>query len=218
MAEVDLTTATCARHGNYTVLFKRPTIGEDVIPLAETSVPPSPPGAAYQQQVSYAAPAYSPPYSASRNVGPCQNHPQMQALHYCSHCSARICAVCDFTFPGNIHFCPRCIMNASGMSPTRKNLMIAAYCLAGSGTLLMGLSIAAQAGGNVDQAVAITFHIIEFIVAGCLVVGAGLAFGAINRSQANPVSLWMAALWNGALAGLFVVLRIVSFFMNMSGE
>src|SRR5687767_13979883 len=116
MSELNATQARCARHGEYAILFKRPVVLADdgTIPLSASNVPPPPPGSAYQQpqagyaqQLGYATPGYQPPFAAVRTAGPCQHYPQVAASHYCTHCSARICNVCDFTFPGNIHFCPR---------------------------------------------------------------------------------------------------------------
>jgi hypothetical protein len=44
MSELDASQARCARHGDYTILFKRAQVDDGLIPLATTTLPPPPSG------------------------------------------------------------------------------------------------------------------------------------------------------------------------------
>jgi hypothetical protein len=206
MAEVNATSARCARHGAYEILYKRTEV-DDTYDLTPDSTPP--PQAASPYVPQYAAPyGQQIPYAQVRNLGPCQNHQQVAATHYCSRCSARICSVCDFSFPGNIHFCPRCItLTSGGLSPGRKGMMIAAYIMAAVATLLFAGLITAGATGGIENMIVVIVLFFSIVV--CIVVGAGLGIGPLDRKLGNPISLWLAAGWNIVLAAGLILAMIV---------
>jgi hypothetical protein len=41
------------------------------------------------------------------------------------------------------------------------------------------------------------------------IIGLGIGLGAIDRRYKNPASLWAAAIWNGVILGVFLLLCIV---------
>jgi len=43
-------------------------------------------------------------------------------------------------------------------------------------------------------------------------VGMGMGFSAIDKRLSNPMSLWIATLWNVLLVGLFVLLCVIGIF------
>ena len=210
MSEASASSARCARHGAYTILFKRSAVDDGTIPLAQSALPPPPAG---PSTLPYAQASYMPyaqvavPQAA---LGPCQNHRQVAAVQRCTKCSARVCGVCDFSFPGDIHLCPRCVTSASGgISSGRRGMLIASFALAGAATFLLIVMILGFAGHFISRESAMLAGIIIISVAVCSVIGTGLGFGTINRQLANPISLWIAALWNGLLAGAMILLLLI---------
>jgi hypothetical protein len=71
------------------------------------------------------------------------------------------------------------------------------------------MAVAAGAAGSLDEGDVIIFAILAFVMIGCVVVGTGLGFGAIDRKLSNPVSLWIAALWNGIMTLALVVMMVI---------
>ena len=208
MSELDATQARCAKHGPYTILFKRSADDDSIIPLAQSTMPPPVPRSASlanaQQYVPYAQAV------PALQLGPCQNHQQVGAVQRCTRCSARICSVCDFSFPGDVHLCPRCVTSASaGISSGRRGMLIGAFALAGVATLLLIVMILSFVSHFLDAASATLAGIILISVAVCSVIGAGLGFGSIDRQLSNPISLWIAALWNALLASAMILLLVV---------
>ena len=222
MSAIDATQARCARHGAYTILFQRAAAADDgLIPLAEPAAPPSqsagPATLPYAQQYSSYAQQYTP-YGQPRQqvaMGPCQNHQQVAAVQRCTRCSARVCSVCDFSFPGDIHLCPRCVTSASGaLSPGRKGMMIASYCMAGAATFLFALLVVRGAMGMFAGMGAMAIGILFILLLACVVSGLGLGVGTIDRKLNNTVALWIAACWNGLLFLALVLTTIVGLMMR----
>jgi len=215
MAELNATQAQCAKHGPYTILFKRSAVDDGIIPLAGSASQPAmrPPGTLPYAQ-PYAAYPYAVPV-AQAALGPCQNHPQVAAVQRCMRCSARICGVCDFAFPGEIHLCPRCVTATAGsLSPGRKGMMIGAYIAAATATLTFAAFIFAAASGAFGGASEVVAIVVFVFLIACIATGLGLGFGTIDRQLNNPISLWIAAIWNGVLALGFVLMMIVGLMMR----
>jgi len=213
MSEIDATRAHCAKHGPYTILFKRSAVDDGTIPLAQSTMPPPPPGAtaAYAQQYVPYAQAAQP----QQPLGPCQNHQQVGAVQRCTRCSARVCSVCDFSFPGDIHLCPRCVTSAAGgLSPGRRGMMIAAYVAAAAATIMLAIFIFGAASGAFGGASEAGMIIIFVLLIACIVAGLGLGVGTIDRQLNNPISLWIAAAWNGLLALGLLLMLVVGLMMR----
>ena len=88
-------------------------------------------------------------------------------------------------------------------------MLIASFALAGAATFLLIVMILGFAGHFISRESAMLAGIIIISVAVCSVIGTGLGFGTINRQLANPISLWIAALWNGLLAGAMMLLLLI---------
>jgi hypothetical protein len=221
MSELNATQAQCAKLGPYTILFKRSAEDDGLIPLAESSAPPPRASAApttlpYAQQYSYAQQftPYGQPMQ-TQPMGPCQNHQQVAAVQRCTRCSARVCSVCDFSFPGDIHLCPRCVTSASGaLSPGRKGMMIASYAMAGAGTFFFALLVVGGATGMFAGMGMLAIGIIFIMLVGCIVSGLGMGIGTLDRQQNNTVALWIAACWNGLLALALLLTTVVGLMMK----
>ena len=214
MAEVNPSEARCARHGSYSILFKRDAADDGLIPLAEPAGPPAsappvaqrtgylpPPG----QAIPYAAPAYSP-YSAPPLTGPCQNHPQVRAVVRCSRCSAQICQTCDFNFPGNLHLCPRCITLKPELTGSRKGMVTAAFILGGVATLA---AILVFSGAMAGAPVLLVGVFIQWVMLDTSVIGMGLSFGAVDRRLGTPAHVWVAAFWNLIIVVIGLLLFLI---------
>jgi hypothetical protein len=216
MAEVNPAEARCARHGIYSILFKRDTADDDgLIPLAQSaSAPAAQPRAVLpapgQQHIPYASPAAQfTPYGAPAGrapVGPCQNHPQSQAIVRCSRCTAPMCPTCDFVFPGNLHLCPRCVTLKPELSGSRKSMVIAAFILAGVATFA---AILVFSGAMTGASILLVGLFIQWVMLDTSIIGMGLAFGAIDRKLGTPVSVWIAAFWNLIIVAIGVLLFII---------
>jgi hypothetical protein len=215
MSEIDATQARCAKHGPYTILFKRSAADDGLIPLAHSSMPPPPPRATtlpYAQQYTPYAQAVP---MAQAALGPCQNHQQVAAVQCCTRCAARVCSVCDFTFPGDIHLCPRCVTSAAGgLSPGRRGMMIAAYAAAAAATIMLAIFIFGAASGAFGPANEVAMIVIFVLLIACIVSGLGLGVGTIDRQLNNPISLWIAAAWNGLLALGLLLMMVVGLMMK----
>jgi len=222
MDVLNATQARCAKHGPYTILFQRSATDDGLIPLAETSTPPrqtsaAPPALPYAQQYNSYAQQYTP-YGQPMQpqaMGACQNHQQVAAVQRCTRCSARICSVCDFSFPGDIHLCPRCVTSASGaLSPGRKAMMIGSYVMAAAGTFFFALLVVGGAMGMFAGMGGLAIGIIFIMLLACVVAGFGMGVGTIDRQLNNTVALWIAACWNGLLVLALILTTIVGLMMK----
>jgi hypothetical protein len=45
-------------------------------------------------------------------------------------------------------------------------------------------------------------------------IGTALGFAAIDRRLSNPFSVWIAAIWNGIILGIYVLLCIIGLFVG----
>ena len=210
MAEVNPAEARCAKHGSYSILFKRDTADDGLIPLAQpeptpTAAPRTARPANYlpppQQYIPFASAAAPPP-----PMGPCQNHPQNRASARCGRCSAAICPTCDFAFPANLHLCPRCVTLKPELSPSRKSMVTAAFILAVVATFA---AILVFSGAMAGTSVLLVGLFIQWVMLDTSVIGTGLAFGAIDRRLGTPASVWVAAFWNLTIVVIGLLLFII---------
>ena len=147
----------------------------------------------------------------------CVQHPSVAATRQCKLCGAYMCATCDFELPGNLHVCPPCaVAPRTALSPRRRKLMWGAYGFAIFSTIgmaaLMGGAAAGMAQGPAgEQAIGVLFMLFVLVPS---VVGMGMGLSAIDRRLSNPISLWIATIWNIALIVAFVLLCVVGLFMK----
>ena len=217
MSEVNPTEARCARHGAYSILFKRDAADDGLIPLADSPAAPTPtqprrplppPGQQFIPYASPAAPQYAPYGAPAARIpsGPCQNHPQNQAIVRCSRCTAALCPTCDFAFPANLHLCPRCVTLKPELTGTRKAMVIASFVLAGISTFA---TILVFSGAMSGAAVLLVGLFIQWLMLDTSVIGMGLAFGAIDRRLGTPISVWIAAFWNLVIVAIGLLLFLI---------
>ena len=195
-------TARCPTHGGqFEILFLRD------VPAQSAIVPPTVVAAGFESAA--AVPPATPPAIATMH---CVQHPSVPATQQCTSCGAYMCNTCDFALEGGIHLCPACATKPrTGMSSKRKQAMIWSYVCGASATLaffLVLMSAAARrAQTHLDQqAAGMLLLMFVFVPAA---VGVGLGMGSIDRRLSNPVSLWIATLWNGLILAVFVLMGII---------
>ena len=145
----------------------------------------------------------------------CVQHPSVSATRQCKLCGAFMCATCDFELPGNLHVCPSCATAPrAALSPRRKKLMWGSYAFAIFSTIgmavLMSGALAGMAEGEAGQQVIGILFSLLVLAPG--VTGMGMGLSAIDRRLSNPISLWIATIWNIALIGAFILLCIIGLF------
>lgn len=216
MNQLSATQAQCPRHGPYQILFQRSGGDDGTIPLARPTTL-SPPAS---NTLNYSAQQYIPyaqPTAPRQMLGPCQNHPQVAATQYCVKCNAPICPVCDFTFPNEIHLCPRCVTSGGGVSPGRHGMMVAAYAMAGVSTVIIIAIIIAAASHALGGGSVVILGLTSLLLFATIIIGAGLGIGALDRNLSNPISLWIAASWNGLLGLILILLIVLRLIMGGGG-
>lgn len=122
-----------------------------------------------------------------------------------------MCTTCDFAFPGDVHLCPECASKPQGLSPKRKRLVIGAYAMGVISLLSLVGIMALGAMGLVDDkssqgAAAVLGGLVMFVSA---IVGTSLGVGALDRRLGNPLSVWIAAIFNGIILAILILLVIV---------
>jgi hypothetical protein len=146
----------------------------------------------------------------------CPRHPEVEAVERCSTCQSPVCATCDFSFEGDLHFCPNCATSSASdeVSSRRKRLALISYALgllAMVSFVAMFVFIAVSDTDKDRESIGAVFGTVTMLAS---VVGVGLGLGAIDRRLSNPWWLRGAGALNGLLLGLFVALSI---FGMMSG-
>jgi uncharacterized membrane protein len=142
----------------------------------------------------------------------CVQHPKVPATRQCKSCGAYMCETCDFVFPGNLHLCPSCAAAPKRkLSSRRKSLLIWSYVLASIATVGLALvlsgvfeEMASTPAG--ETAAGYLFSIIVLVPS---LIGMALGFSAIDRRFSNPMSVWVATIWNVVIGVGFVVLCVV---------
>jgi hypothetical protein len=123
-----------------------------------------------------------------------------------------MCETCDFVFPGNLHLCPSCAAAPkTKLSSRRKGLLIGAYALATFATLGLALVLGGvfEEMASTKSGEAALGYIFSLMVLVPSLIGMALGFSAIDRRFSNPMSIWVATIWNVVLALGFVILCII---------
>jgi hypothetical protein len=142
----------------------------------------------------------------------CIQHPNVGAVHVCKGCGAPVCATCDFSLPGDLHLCPRCVVAPPRrISKSRRVLLGFAYALAAYGTIGLGLLTSGALSSFFDsqsrrQLLGVLFSFGLFFPA---IVGAALGISCLDRRLNNPATVWIAAVWNSLLLGLHIILIVI---------
>ena len=148
----------------------------------------------------------------------CVQHPAVMPVAYCYNCGAGSCRTCDFVFPVNLHYCPVCVTAAAGqLSPRRRKYMVVAFILAAFASLGLVLFFGgAIAGMMADNPAAETILglALLLLVGSPSIVGTGLGMSAKRPGGPNPISIWLALVWNALLLGGLVLLIVIGNFMD----
>ena len=145
----------------------------------------------------------------------CVQHRAVAATSQCKLCGAFMCATCDFTLPGNLHVCPPCATAPrSELSPRRKRCLwgsfgLAIFATVGMGVFLSGLLAGMGQTKEGESLLGILFSLFALVPA---LVGMGMGFSAIDKRLSNPMSLWVATIWNVVLVAVFVLLCVRGIF------
>jgi hypothetical protein len=142
----------------------------------------------------------------------CATHRTMPAVHYCGVCRTPICATCDFSFPPNVHLCPKCATTPNTtLSSTRKTVLIWSFVLAVWGTLAVAVLMSGVLARTVHSkedlnslGIAIGFTV--FVPA---IVGLALSVSGLDRRLSNPPAIWAAVIWNGLIGAILLLLTIL---------
>lgn len=146
----------------------------------------------------------------------CVQHPDQQACFQCKLCGAFLCQTCDFPAAGGYHVCPPCATAPrTGLSSRRRKLVIWSYVLAvwatlATAVLLSGLLESLAETENEEEALG---GLLTFGLLIPAIVGLALGCSAFDRRLNNPMSVWVAAIWNGLIAVLFILLCIIGLMM-----
>lgn len=145
----------------------------------------------------------------------CVQHRTVAATQKCKACGAYMCSTCDFTLPDGVHVCPACaVAPNTELSSRRKKQVIGSFVAAAVGTLGTALLMTgALAETNTSkEAEAALGYAFMFLVLVPGIVGLSLAFSAKAQRGANPISLWIALIWNSIIIGGFLLLCIIGNF------
>jgi hypothetical protein len=151
--------------------------------------------------------------SDGQDVPRCKGHRSVLATHCCDRCGAHLCVTCVFDAVGGKHLCPSCAMNALRyVGPQRRKSIIWSYVLAvvatlGLGALMSGL-LAEATGADPEAEFLLGIIVLAFVFVPSA-VGMGISWGTMDRRFVNPVSLWIASIWNTLLCAAFVGLMIL---------
>jgi hypothetical protein len=148
--------------------------------------------------------------------GGCIQHPHVMPVARCNVCGAASCSTCDFVFPPNLHFCPVCVVSATGViSPRRKKYLIAAYVLAACSSLGFIGFIGGAAAGLTEGGAEVALGILLLLFVGVpSIVGTAMGMSAKRPGGPNPISVWIAFIWNALILGGFGLMIIIGNFME----
>ena len=153
-----------------------------------------------------------PAQRAFPGFGKCANHPEADACAVCANCRAKICATCDFSFPGNVHLCPACATDPKqGLTPKRKGMAytsmgLAAVNVVGSGAVLI---VPHLIGGIRDQDTLQMLGCVIMVLLVSAAIGAALGFSAFRKHSQNPFYLWIGPILNSLIGVTWLGLIIV---------
>ena len=121
-------------------------------------------------------------------------------------CGKGSCVTCDFFFPPNLHICPVCVATAhSNLTPRRKKYTIAGFTLAVVASLGVALYMANTIVGGPPLLSLVILGLGTQIPAA---IGTGVAWAAIKPGGPNPISVYVAIVWNALLLGAMMLFRI----------
>ena len=142
----------------------------------------------------------------------CEQHPQVKATQQCLYCGGYMCPTCDFSFPNEVHLCPKCASKSEdGLSPRRKKLLIWSFVLAAWTTIGMTCLVSGAFSGfatSKDDLAALGYALLLFVLAPGI-TGLALGVSAKHARLGNPPSIWIAITWNAILVASFIILDVI---------
>lgn len=206
---------TCVRHANKPAEYVCARCGSPI--CATCSFPQASGSQLCPDCVNVVATALAPGERASEDFTGvvCAHHPNVQAVRRCAVCGAPMCATCDFELPGRVHVCPTCVAAPrQGLSGKRKGYLVWSYVLAAWCTLGLAVIFSGALAGTVESqaGVEVLGVIIFLLIFAPSIIGTALGFAALERRLANPASVWVAAIWNGIILAVLLLLVIIGSF------
>jgi hypothetical protein len=142
----------------------------------------------------------------------CLQHPSVEATQKCHLCGAFMCPTCDFALPGNVHVCPVCAAAPRvALSPRRRKCMLGSYAMAviamlGTALAMSGILVpmVQSQEANMERGL-----LLMFFGFGPALAGMAMGFTAVDRRLTNPMSLWIATIWNTVMVAAYVLLMLV---------
>jgi len=162
--------------------------------------------------------AHEAPASVAPPGAGCVQHPEVFPVAFCKICGKGSCEVCDFVFPGGLHYCPVCVVGGKkGLTPRRKKFLIASFVLAGFATVsliaslvILGLMGEAEIKGGVGALADIALVGLVLIPS---IVGTALSASCFQKGN-TPWSVWAAMVWNFLLLGFYLLLALLGQFSS----
>lgn len=145
----------------------------------------------------------------------CLQHPNVPAVSLCHKCDAPICATCDFTFPNDLHICPKCAENNEiVISPKRKKSVIWSFvCASGALAIFVVFFVAAQEIQS-ESELELFSMLFGSLIIFTAAAGVALGFSAMDKRLGNTLSMWIATVWNLITLGAFILLCIAGLFVG----
>ncbi len=144
----------------------------------------------------------------------CVQHPDVPVVAFCDLCRKGSCAVCDFVFDGDLHYCPACVVtNQEGLSPRKKKFLIASFVLAALSSLgfvatFVILAMMGENSAGAEAAATVLFLVLVLVPS---ITGAALGVSCF-RKGGTPWSVWVAAGWNFLVLGTLLLLAVIGHF------
>jgi hypothetical protein len=146
---------------------------------------------------------------ASGVSGQCKFHEQAAALKRCFQCSAALCQVCSFDFPGGVNLCPDCVAAPkTSLSSMRKQFVAWGLVMALLATIAM---VGMMSGFFASDQSGI---LVMICLMGPAMLGMGLAWSAYEKRAANPPIVWVGIVWTIVINLIWLALCVVGMMMQ----
>lgn len=157
---------------------------------------------------SYSAVPPAPPMPAGVH---CAQHAHLQATAQCKLCGAFMCQTCTFDLPGGLRICPECATAAPTVSPGRKKLIIGSFALAIWCTIVWASVLGGMFRGLIRdrEGQRVLGWMLTLLVPIPSLIGLTLGVSSMERRSANPISMWIASVWNGVILAGFMLIFVI---------
>lgn len=151
--------------------------------------------------------------SISKSKPACRNHPKIDAEFICQVCDAPICKTCAFEFRDCIHICPGCIDKPQSLSAKQKKYLIWSYAMSvvASVEFFIIIFIGAMFQKEISNKQEISIfilYLISILTGITSVIGISKAISAMFYHRKNPLSIWIALIWNSIPLGFLLLAQL----------